>query len=157
MMGVELNKLKDFLDKANKATYANKNAPKVEASRPKSQDYHFEDGDLIYHDTYFGSRDFIGEEIVYDNKVPVWGANYFGFILSSETGNIKEIYNFLRTALMQDYDSTIPVRGPSEFSSGHWRYNFSAKGSLTNFTGEELILFKGKVVYKLYIHGGLIH
>lgn len=60
--------LAKFLDEANKATYANKDAPEVIASCLKSEDYYFEKDDLIYHDTYFGARDFIGEEIVYKDR-----------------------------------------------------------------------------------------
>jgi hypothetical protein len=51
-----------FLQVANKRTYANKDVPQAEASRLRSQDYEFEQGDLTYHDTFFGDRDFIGEE-----------------------------------------------------------------------------------------------
>ena len=65
----------DFLEQANKSTYANKDAPKASSSRLKSEDYHFEKDGLIYHDTYFGSRDFMGEEVVYKNTEPVWGLN----------------------------------------------------------------------------------
>ncbi len=69
---MDIETLSKFLNEANKATYANKTAPKVTSSRLKSEDYHFEKNGLIYHDTYFGGRDFIGEEIVYDNEKPVW-------------------------------------------------------------------------------------
>jgi hypothetical protein len=64
--------LAHFLDEANKSTYAKKDAAKVKPLRPNSEDYHFEKDDLIYHDTYFGGRNFIGEEIVYQNQTPVW-------------------------------------------------------------------------------------
>ncbi len=40
------------------------------SSRLKSEDYHFEQGNLIYHDTYFGGKDFIGGEIVYKDEMP---------------------------------------------------------------------------------------
>jgi len=56
----------------------------VQSSRLKSQDYEFEQDQFTYHDTFFGDRDFIGEEIVYKQDRPVWGANYFGFILANE-------------------------------------------------------------------------
>lgn len=153
---ISTEELKDFLNKANKSTYANKDAPKAEPSRLKSEDYHFESGDLIYHDTYFGAKDFIGEEIVYKNKKPVLGANYFGFILDDGM-NKKEIYDFLRQALMQDYESEVPVRGPAEFSSGEWTYTFSISGYLENFSGEEQILFNGRVIYRCLIHGVLFN
>lgn len=147
--------LTKFLNEANKATYANKSAPKVTPSRLKSEDYQFEKDGLIYHDTYFGGRDFIGEEIVYENEKPVWGANYFGFVLDEKVGE-KDVYDFLRKALMQEYDDVIPVRGPSNFSADDKEYRFSADGDLANFSGKEEILFGGKVVFRCLIHGGRI-
>jgi hypothetical protein len=87
---MNIESLTKFLSAANKATYANKNAPKVTSSRLKSEDYHFEKDGLIYHDTYFGARDFIGAEIIYKDQEPVWGANYFGFVLD-ENVNEKDV------------------------------------------------------------------
>src|SRR3990167_7640664 len=128
--------LAEFLNDANKSTYANKDAPKVMPTRLKSEDYHFEKGGLIYHDTYFGGRDFIGEEIVYENEKPVWGANYFGFVLDEKVSE-KDLYDFLRKALMQEYDDVIPVRGPGNFSADDKEYSFIAGGDLANFSGKE--------------------
>jgi len=68
---MNIETLSKFLNEANKATYANKDAQKVVSSRLSSEDYHFEKDGLIYHDTYFGGRDFIGEEIVYEDRKPV--------------------------------------------------------------------------------------
>jgi len=147
--------LRKFLKEANKATYANKEARKVASSRPKSCDYHFEKGNLIYHDTYFGARDFIGEEIVYENEQPAWGANYFGFILDEKVSE-KDVYDFLRRALMYEYDDHIPVRGPTKFSDGAWSYEFTTNGTLENFSGQEQIFLNTNIVYRCIIHGGFI-
>lgn len=87
----------------------------------KSGDYHFEKDGLIYHDTYFGGRNFIGEEIVYENEKTVWGANYFDFVLDEKVSE-KDIYDFLRKALTQEYNDIIPVRGSVKFSDGEWTY-----------------------------------
>lgn len=152
---IDTNELAEFLNEANKNTYANRDAPKVEPSRLKSEDYHFEKGNLTYHDTYFGGRDFIGEEIVYKNETLVWGVNYFGFVLADEVSE-KDVYDFLRQALMQDYDDVIPVRGPKNFSADNKEYRFSTEGDLTNFSGKEEISFGGKVVYRCFVHGGFI-
>ena len=149
------DKLAQFLNAANKATYANKNAPKVASSRLKSEDYHFEQDGMIYHDTYFGGRDFIGEEIVYENEKPVWGANYFGFVLEENIGE-RDVYDFLRRALMQAYDDVIPVRGPAHFSADDKEYRFSVNGDLVNFSGTEEISFGRKVAYRCFVHGGMI-
>jgi len=50
----------------------------------------------------------------------------------------------------------IPVRGPKEFANGEWKYTFKSTGDLANFTGLEEISKNGKVVCKLYCHGGFI-
>lgn len=147
--------LAHFLNEANKNTYANKDATKAESSRLKSEDYHFEKDGLVYHDTYFGSRDFIGEEIVYQDDKPTWGANYYGFVLDENIGE-KEVYDFLRKALMQEYESMVPVRGPAKFDAGDWEYHFTVDGDLARFTGQEEISLKGKVIYRCYVHGGYI-
>lgn len=152
---MDKNELEEFLNKANKSTYANKNAQKVASTRMGSEDYHFERGDFVYHDTYFGGRDFLGEEIVYKNKKSVWGANYFGFVTDEKISEI-DVYNFLRKALMQKYSDIIPVRGPRNFSLGTQEYNFSVVGDIANFSGEERILFNGKIVYRCFVHGGMI-
>ncbi|MEK7584149.1 MAG: DUF5680 domain-containing protein [Patescibacteria group bacterium] len=151
--GIAMDTLTHFLREANMHTYADADAPKAPPTRLHSHDYHFEQGDLLYHDTYFGSRDFLGEEIVYDTGCPVWGANYFGFILD-ESANEKEVYDFLRKALVQEQNDVIPVRGPRHFARGDWEYQLSINGDITRFTGEETIAHAGKTVYRLFIHGG---
>jgi hypothetical protein len=144
-----------FLREANTHTYANSDAEKAPSLRPGSKDYHFEKGDLTYHDTYFGATEFIGEEIVYKNGSPIWGMNYYGFTVSKE---ISEglFDSILRPALMTDSGDNIPVRGPKEFINGEWKYTFRADGDLANFTGIEEISRNGEVVCRLYCHGGLI-
>src|SRR5258708_36066931 len=144
-----------FLHVANKRTYANKDMPQAEASRLRSQDYEFEQGHLTYHDTFFGDRDFIGEEIVYKNRKPVWGANYFGFIMADEAGE-NELYDFLRKALMQEHHEPTPVRGPARFSEGRWSYQFAAKGDVANFTWDEETSLGRSAVYRLHIQGAFI-
>lgn len=152
---INIENLTHFLHKANKNTFANAAAKKTASTRPSSQDYHFEDGDFVYHDTYFGSRDFIGEEIVYQNQKPIWGMNYCGTILKEDITD-KELGAFLEKSIMQEYDDIIPVRGPREFSDGGWTYRLSVDGDLARFFGQEEILYEGKVVYKLSLHGGLL-
>jgi len=153
--GIGQKRLANFLNEANKNTYANASVEHAKSTHLNSEDYHFEQDDLIYHDTYFGSRDFFGSEVVYDVERPVWGANYYGYILDNEVGE-KELYDFLREALMQEYDDVIPVRGPKEFAKGEWKYTFGVDGDLSNFIGTEKISYDRKVVYRMPIHGGFI-
>ena len=154
-MKIEIKKLEQFLNEANKSTYANKDASKAISTRLKSEDYHFEKGNLIYHDTYFGGKDFIGGEIVYENNVPVWGMNYYGYVLESSE-NEKDVYDFLRKALMQEYSDIIPVRGAKKYTEGEWEYKNIPDGTLERFFGVEQIYRNGKLVYCADYHGGFI-
>lgn len=154
-MKIESVELARFLSAANKATYANANAAKSISLRPASADYHFEDGDLGYHDTYFGARDFVGEEIVYKAGVPVWGMNYYGHVLNDSV-TTNEAYTILRPALMQEYDDILPVRGPQEFVLGNSRYTNTVSGPLERFSGEENIFLDGALIYRGWYHGGQI-
>jgi len=153
--GITIGELATFLKEANLNTYANENVKKATPLRPDSSDYHFEKGDLTYHDTYFGATKFIGEEVVYKNGKPVWGMNYYGFTVSSEIS--EGLFDtILRPALMSGSGGNIPVRGPKEFVNGDWKYTFNAEGDLANFTGIEEVSKNGKVVCRLYCHGGVI-
>lgn len=154
-MKINPKELADFLNEANKSAYANKDTPKTTSTREKSEDYHFEKGGLIYHDTYFGARDFIGEEVVYKDGEPVWAMNYYGFILKPKAST-KEVYSILRSALIQEYNDILPVRGPREYKEGESMYRNYSEGSLERFTGTEEIGLNGEKVYTCWYHGGSI-
>jgi len=144
-----------FLREANLNTYANENVKKAFSLRPGSSDYHFEKGDLTYHDTYFGATKFIGEEVVYKSGKPAWGMNYYGFTVNNEIS--ESLFDeILRPALMSGSGDNIPVRGPKEFINGEWKYTFNVNDDLANFTGIEEISKNNKVVCRLYCHGGFI-
>jgi hypothetical protein len=147
--------LDTFLREANLNTYANENVKRVSSLRPGSNDYHFKKGDLTYHDTYFGATKFIGEEIVYKGSKATWGMNYYGFTVSNQIS--ESLFDaILRPALMAGSGDNIPVRGPKEFINGKWKYTFKADGDLANFTGIEEVSKNGKVISRLYCHGGFI-
>jgi hypothetical protein len=152
---MDLKGLRDFLNEANKETYANRDAQKAESSRLKSEDYHFEKDNLIYHDTYFGGRDFIGSEVVYKDGMPIWGMNYYGYVLEPSV-NEKEVYDFLRQALMQEYSDIIPVRGPKSHAKEEWRYKNMPEGGLDRFAGKEEIYRDDELLYHADYHGGFI-
>jgi hypothetical protein len=149
------NELTSFLREASKKSYANTDSLRAESTRLNSVDYHFKKEDLIYHDTYFGERDFIGEEIVYKNNEPIWGANYYGYILSAEIDE-KILYGFLRQVLLQDFSDIIPVRGPKDYSLGEWKYVNMVDGYLSRFIGREEIYRDNQLIYRGYYHGGSI-
>lgn len=149
--------IRDFLIEAKKSTYANGMAEKIESNRLGSKDYEYKKGNMLYHDTYFGGTNFIGEEVVYiDNKI-YWAMNYYGVTLDENLGE-EAMDNALRPALMQVgvSENIIPVRGPREYKNGDFKYTFEVSGDLTNFSGIETIYKNDKKIYELKCNGGLI-
>src|SRR5260370_31921137 len=91
-----------FLIDAHRNTYADKKAAKVPSTRLRSFDYRFARGDLAYHDTYFGMRDFSGAEVIYRQDVPVLGVNYYRVILGDDAAE-REVYDVLRDAVKEEW------------------------------------------------------
>lgn len=157
-MDINSKEFLDFLVKAKKGTYANGDASKSSSSRLLSKDYHYEDGNFTYHDTYFGGVKFMGEEVVYYNDNILWGMNYYGVTIDD---NLTEemMDKVLRVALMkvgEDKD-IIPVRGPKEFINDDYLYTFNVYGNMENFVGTERIYKDDKLIYELKCHGGFIN
>jgi len=112
---------------------------------------------MIYHDTYFGGTNFIGEEVVYlDNKI-YWAMNYYG-VTFDETLGEEAMDSALCPALMLvgEDNNVIPVRGPKEFVNGEYKYTFEVEGDLDYFIGIEIIYKNNKKIYELKCNGGLI-
>ena len=157
-----MENITEFLIEAKKNTYANENVKHAQPSRQGSKDYEFElmkdNKKMIYHDTYFGGANFIGEEVIYlDSKKPIWGMNYYGYLIIS--GLSEELVDkVLRPALMQVGvdDKVLPLRGPSEYKNGDYLYTFESKGSIDCFTGIERIYKDNKLIYQLHCAGGCI-
>ena len=49
-----------------------------------------------------------------------------------------------------------PFRGPRRFKKDNFQYLNKIKGTVEKFKGEEKIFYKGKLVYGLVYHGGII-
>lgn len=148
-------KLTKFLKVAKKNTYASETAKKALSQRLSSRDYEYSEGEFLYHDTYFGGVNFIGEEVVYENGKPLWGMNYYGQVID-KTVTEAEIDRSLRVALKQDYNDAIPVRGPRNFRIENYEYQNAVSGKLDNFEGREEIFKDQKLIYFAIFHGGWI-
>jgi hypothetical protein len=144
--------LYSFLSKAHKNTYA-AHGVKASSLRPQSSDYHFEEGEFSYHDTYFGDNRFIGEEIVYFQSEPVWGMNYYGYVID-DSHSPKELFGFLRKALL--VDTSASFRGPQEYNDLGLTYENSMDGDIKRFAGKEQIKHKDQIIYEAIYHGGYI-
>lgn len=148
--------LENFLVLAKKNTYADgESNSKSSSTRIGSKDYEFKSNGMTYHDTYFGGINFMGEEVVYNEKnIPIWGMNYYGITLDDSLSE-EAVDMALRPALSRvGEDDIIPVRGPKEYINGEYKYIFNSQGDINNFTGVEEIYRNDELVYRLHCHGG---
>ena len=139
----------EFLIEAKKATYAG-DGPKCSPSRPDSHDLKYEKEDLKYIDTYLGSKNFAGEEALWENDVSFWAMNYVGRILSNEFSG-----KFLKEALTH-VPIDMPYRGPGYYENEGYIYKCSVNGDFGWFSGCEEIFYKNEKVYECKFHGGTL-
>lgn len=139
----------DFLIKAKKSAYAGNGAENA-PSRPDSHDFEISCGDFKYTDSYFGSKKFVGEEVLFENGSAVWSMNYVGRKLDDSFD-----FEFLKEALLQATPD-MPYRGPREFRKGNFTYICSVNGGFDFFSGYEEILNYGVRVYECVFNGGII-
>ena len=149
--------IEDFLIEAKKQTYANENVSKTASSRLNSNDYEYKKDNMIYHDTFFGGTNFIGEEVVYIDNKTYWAMNYYGTTLDENLSE-EAMDKALRPALMKvgENNNVIPVRGPKEFINGEYKYAFKVNGDINCFNGIETIYKNNVKIYELKCTGGLI-
>jgi Domain of unknown function (DUF5680) len=138
-----------------KANTWNSNGSTSLAYRPGSRDLQYHEPDLAYMDSYFGSTDFLGQEIVWQNGTPIWAMNYHGQILRSDLydgaragatsqigrGNVYALQTFL---------------GEYEFALEHSVFRMSTVGDATGFSGSEWHEVNGVTAYRFDFHGGLV-
>ncbi|MBN2387141.1 MAG: hypothetical protein JXB85_08975 [Anaerolineales bacterium] len=146
--------LEAFIVRAKAATYVGDGAP-APACRPGSHDLRFTDGEWSYLDSYFGGRDFIGEEVVFHNGRPVWAMNYYGYILDPELITPSQTGQVIKASLSQMY---IEGRflGGFEYLHAGFVYTDGNEGDVTRFHGRETIRKNSELAYELVYHGGLI-
>jgi hypothetical protein len=142
----------EFLVEAKKQTYAGGGAL-TQPSRKNSKDLKYENGDYQYYDTYLGDVDFIGEEVVWHCGQPVWGMNYYGWMLVEK---IPDGFSKCLKGALSAVPQAAPFRGPEQFLDGDFKYQCRWEGNVENFLGSEEIFFHGKIIYKLHFHGGRI-
>jgi hypothetical protein len=171
--------LKAFIVKAKKATYASDAAPQS-ASRAGSKDLSYKEGEFSYLDSYYGSVQFCGQEMVWQKSEPIWGMNYWGESidaglaaatqrndanasdLASGDEGPKPLFDlsaFLKESLMKVGEDA-PFRGPGEYKKKCGAvtaaYRCRWTGDLSGFTGDETISVDDRAVFRLFFHGGKI-
>lgn len=146
---MDKNDIIQFLMKAKKATYAGKGA-ETASSRPGSHDLKYNEGELMYYDTYLGGEKFAGEEALWISGIPYWSMNYAGRV----TGN-NFSGDFLKEAL-RNVTADKPFRGPDSYTNGEYDYTCEVSGDFDWFQGYETISYKGETIYDCYFHGSII-
>jgi len=149
-----LARLNAFIVRAKSVTYVGNGQP-VSACRPGSHDLEFTDGDWSYLDSYFGGRDFIGEEVVYFKGKPVWAMNYYGRILRPGLITPAQAGQVIKASLSKMYLEG-RFLGGFEFQHAGFIYTDTSEGEVTSFHGREFISRNGGLTYELVYHGGLI-
>ena len=144
----------DFLVRAKRATYASNGEGGETKLSDGGKELTFKEGDFSYKDKYYGSKRFVGEEIVWQKGRAIWGMNYYGEIMD-DAADFEEIFTFLKMALMRNSIDT-PYRGPREFLEGNFTYLNKFSGTSDSFLGNEKIYFEKKEVFRLFYTGGKI-
>ena len=147
---VNLKELKKFIAEARKNAYAGE-GKKVDNPRlPGSTQMEYQKGSYLYRDIYFsGEKNFMGQEVVYQNNTVVWSMVYCG---SREP---KETSKFLKKSLF-NLAKECRFGGKCEFEKGPFRYEDKGQGNLEKFNGEEKMFIKGEKIYNLMYRGGSI-
>ena len=146
--------LNEFLVKAKCSTYATAGENTERKLSDGSRELKYNEGKWRYRDRYFGFNPFIGQEVVWENKKPIWAMNYNGKVLVSFP-KAKVIYEFLKEAMRRVKEQR-PFRGPLSYRRGDFIYKDRSIGNMNLFVGKEEILFKNKKIYELNYHGGII-
>ncbi|OGZ12502.1 MAG: hypothetical protein A3D67_01745 [Candidatus Lloydbacteria bacterium RIFCSPHIGHO2_02_FULL_51_22] len=127
----------------------------------------YESGIFRYRDRYYGSTSFVGQEIVWQDGVPVWAMNYHGGIYERFRAHIDvpELIAFLKSVL-REVPQGRPFRGLESFAQGNFVYHNWAYGPFPHFRGHEMIAWcgeargplssRGSVLYRLVYHGGYV-
>ncbi len=151
---INLKNLKEFLVKAKKYTYASGDLSKKVVESDKSTTLVFEDGDFKYHDNYFGGEPYGGREVVFFKGEPIYMMVYYGLV-DKDVTNFRGVYGMLQKALSLIPENS-PYRGPKKYTEGDYGYINNFIGEINDFSGEEIINYKGKEIYKAKYIGGLV-
>jgi len=149
-MEINFDELENFIAEARRNTYAGDGRRIENPFLAGSIQLEYKKGEYFYRDIYFGGeKNFAGQEVVYQNDKPIWSMVYCG------SAELEEVSDFLKKSLSNLFEKC-RFGGECNFEERNFRYEDRGEGMLERFSGEEKIFIKGKNVYKLNYHGGLI-
>ncbi len=145
----QIAKIQAFFLEAAGQCYAGDLPKTTIAELPGSKVYRFEQGDLLYIDTYFTNDEHSGgQTVIYQDGTPVWLMQYQGLCKNDD----PEVLSFLKDALRQTYCAGVwnNGRGPQEHAKypyvydnlvykGLWEVAGRKGGRFDNFMGIEMI------------------
>lgn len=154
--------LLNFIAKAHRHTYAGPKEIKIKYKCKQPilighKDYHFEEGDFAYHDSYAGKTWAPGREVVFFKNNPIWSMGYQGRTFGNFDENFFQdsLFPFLQKAL-RTFKDEMPFRGPDKFEEKDFKYTFEMKGDYEYFTGQEKVYFRNEIVFLQDIIGSKI-
>jgi hypothetical protein len=100
-------------------------------------------------------QNFLGQEVVWKDDVPLWAMNYHGYILRPDLIDAQRAGATIQSALQAMYDEG-RFLGGFEWSGPHGTYRDSSTGDPTHFRGHACIAVAGVKAYGLSYLGGLI-
>ncbi len=153
---MKLEDLKAFIEKS-KALYGQGlgEVPKGKEQRPGFKELKYKDGDWEMVDSYSGFYSAPGQEVIRYKGVPVWHMAYGGKGQEEKYYELAgETFTFLKEVLSKAEESMF--RGNKSYKKEEWRYKNKQKGDYKNFSGEEKIFYKGKLMFSQLYFGGLI-
>lgn len=147
----------EFLIKAKQATYAGQGDEATTTPLvPGSKQLEYQEQSFLYRDIYVGMLAFVGQEIVYQDKTPLWSMSYAGGLRPGVSQTwAGPVYAFLRQALLTPW-AELPVRGPVALTEADWRYVLTAQGKIEYFWGIEQIFKGNDHLYQLHFSGGYL-
>jgi len=158
---MDIKKLKEFLVKAKKSTYANnKNKPQKRSDGARVFSFvsaEFEG--FKYEDIYFGSSKFVGQEVVWHNGIVIWSMVYYGGIVKDVLTQDTLFNRYLKKFLSKPDE--IPARGEDQQieKNGNDKViytNHIQRKDPTHFNGREFISYNGNEIYELFYAGGIV-
>ncbi len=141
-----------FLVKAKIEGYASGDQSRLRKLSDGGMEASFTEGEYSYRDRWYGENAFAGEEIVHYRGKPAWSMNFYGV---SARDAPPEFPAFHKAALRR-VPLAQPFRGPARYQEGEFVYLNDVQGSIRDFSGLERVLFRGREIFRLVYHGGVL-
>lgn len=147
--------LQDFIIEAKAVTYMSGKRPQPVPTRPGAKDIPYERGRYRYLDSHFGGTDFLGQEVVWQDEIPIWAMNYYGRIINPARFDGERAGTVIKQALTALYQEK-RFLGGFAYQHALGEYVDQSAGDYRSFLGVERILVEDRTVYQLDYQGGLI-